>query len=261
MNRASPSAWPRLLSWVLTGLTLLLAALLIWQCTAIYLIGVAPENQSPAGVRLNDIYSRSIVAERLLPLAIPAVAWGILALILFAWQLILPDKKSAKASLSCETRLKLILARTKKNEAMLREERRRRNAAILCLLACSACIVISAVYLFNRNNFTSWDLEMVMGSMMLHVLPPIAVMFISLMFWVSWRHTSMIRELDAAKSAPRVSPAANASAAKKTFPLAVCRVVLYIVAIALVIAGILNGGMYDVLVKAINICTECIGLG
>lgn len=29
----------------------------------------------------------------------------------------------------------------------------------------------------------------------------------------------------------------------------------------LIFAGIRNGGMQDVLIKAINICTECIGLG
>ena len=29
----------------------------------------------------------------------------------------------------------------------------------------------------------------------------------------------------------------------------------------MLVAGVLNGGMRDVLVKAVNICTECIGLG
>ncbi len=37
--------------------------------------------------------------------------------------------------------------------------------------------------------------------------------------------------------------------------------VLYIIVFALIVAGIINGGMRDVLVKAIKICTECIGLG
>ena len=34
-----------------------------------------------------------------------------------------------------------------------------------------------------------------------------------------------------------------------------------ILAAGLITAGILNGGLNDVLIKAINICTECIGLG
>ena len=32
-------------------------------------------------------------------------------------------------------------------------------------------------------------------------------------------------------------------------------------AVALVVLGIFNGGMGDVLAKAVKICTECIGLG
>jgi len=34
-----------------------------------------------------------------------------------------------------------------------------------------------------------------------------------------------------------------------------------IVAVGLMILGIATGGLADVLAKAINICTECIGLG
>ena len=37
--------------------------------------------------------------------------------------------------------------------------------------------------------------------------------------------------------------------------------VLILVALALIVAGVLNGSAWDLLVKAINICTECIGLG
>ncbi len=41
---------------------------------------------------------------------------------------------------------------------------------------------------------------------------------------------------------------------------AVCAGLLAIAA-ALIVPGIINGGLYDVFVKAVNICTECIGLG
>ena len=36
---------------------------------------------------------------------------------------------------------------------------------------------------------------------------------------------------------------------------------LLLIAAGLIAAGVLNGGLRDVLIKAINICTECIGLG
>ncbi len=39
------------------------------------------------------------------------------------------------------------------------------------------------------------------------------------------------------------------------------RCLLLLAAAGLIALGVLNGGMRDVLIKAINICTECIGLG
>lgn len=39
------------------------------------------------------------------------------------------------------------------------------------------------------------------------------------------------------------------------------RTILICLAAVLIVLGITNGGLWDVLVKAINICTECIGLG
>lgn len=39
------------------------------------------------------------------------------------------------------------------------------------------------------------------------------------------------------------------------------RAALLALAVVFIIAGIANGSMEDVLIKAVNICTECIGLG
>lgn len=50
----------------------------------------------------------------------------------------------------------------------------------------------------------------------------------------------------------------------KTTPLKgrnILRALLLCTAIVFILLGAMNGGAYDVLVKAINICTECIGIG
>ncbi|MBE7080094.1 MAG: thioredoxin [Clostridiales bacterium] len=39
------------------------------------------------------------------------------------------------------------------------------------------------------------------------------------------------------------------------------RIVLAVCGAVLVVVGIFNGGMASILEKAINICTQCIGLG
>ena len=41
----------------------------------------------------------------------------------------------------------------------------------------------------------------------------------------------------------------------------ITRIVLAVCGVALVVVGIFNGGMASILEKAINICTQCIGLG
>ena len=43
--------------------------------------------------------------------------------------------------------------------------------------------------------------------------------------------------------------------------LHIVRVLILCAAIGCIVLGALNGGLRDVLIKAINICTECIGLG
>lgn len=39
------------------------------------------------------------------------------------------------------------------------------------------------------------------------------------------------------------------------------RLFLLVLSSALILHGICNGSMHDVFIKAVNICTECIGLG
>lgn len=41
----------------------------------------------------------------------------------------------------------------------------------------------------------------------------------------------------------------------------ILRIVILIIAVVLIIMGVCNGGMDDVLAKGASICTECIGLG
>ncbi len=39
------------------------------------------------------------------------------------------------------------------------------------------------------------------------------------------------------------------------------KLLLLALAAALIVLGVLNGSARDVLIKAVNICTECVGLG
>ena len=72
-------------------------------------------------------------------------------------------------------------------------------------------------------------------------------------------HPQDVRTLPGMKSAPKRLPEPFAARDARSPRLTRC--LLLAAAITLIALGVLNGGMRDVLVKAINICTECIGLG
>lgn len=59
----------------------------------------------------------------------------------------------------------------------------------------------------------------------------------------------------------RVQEASKKQEKDKTKGVWLYRAAIFAVALVLLIVGICNGGMKEVFVKAINICTQCIGLG
>lgn len=81
----------------------------------------------------------------------------------------------------------------------------------------------------------------------------------ALWLWLTAACVSLLAHtrMPAATAAHGASPAA-APASKH---VRTARLALAVFAAALLIAGVLDGTWRDVLVKAINICTECVGLG
>ena len=58
-----------------------------------------------------------------------------------------------------------------------------------------------------------------------------------------------------------ILPAQPGPMPKEKAPGKAARLILFALTAVFLALGVLNGGMRDVLAKAINICTECIGLG
>ena len=56
-------------------------------------------------------------------------------------------------------------------------------------------------------------------------------------------------------------PAESSVDGRKTLALNCARIAIIALAVVFIILGVNNGGMEDVVQKAVKICTECIGLG
>lgn len=167
-----------------------------------------------------------------------------------------------------EVRLRLHLMRAEKTDAMRGEERRRRIARGVCAGICAVCAFMAARYLANPAHFASRELESVIGHMLWHIAPWTLVGFACAILCECFCGRSLRREIDlAARSGERASienartDSGKPREKKARLAKTAARAVVFALAVGLLALGAANGGMRDVLVKAINICTECIGLG
>lgn len=147
----------------------------------------------------------------------------------------------------------------------------------VCIAFCLLAAVMVAVCVWNKDNYTPIGDGFNPTQDMLHMLPKILpwviVSFLLAAGATVYSDRSAKRETEEVKkllSASKKAPAAKNTGDKKIklpalfshayFDYAVKGVIL-VVGIVFVVAGCINGGILDVLEKAINICTECIGLG
>ena len=255
MNETGRARWARAASWALAAAVLLFAALLIAQCVSIYRAGTAAENMTEAGVRICDIYSREIVAERF-----GRIAWSfwlLIASLIAALILHRPEKEALTAPVGYQ--LAMRLKRVGKTPAMRAEEVKRAIVTALIGIGCVICAALTLRLLLEKGRFDSTDLETVVPRLVGDVLPWTALAIAFLMAGAQLRHISLRKEIELSKDAPKrdMEPVKPSKSIVKN----VARAALLVAAAALIAAGVRNGGMFDVLVKAINICTECIGLG
>ncbi len=251
----------RILRVILAAATAAVCLLLCWQAADIYLAGNSPDNFSAPGVRINPVYTRELVASRLA--AIGPVLFVYLALVVagLALQAAAGEKTRNHAAVPAEDRLRTLYRRVADIPPEARaEQRRRRKARLSAAAVILGCTIMGGTYLLNAGNFSSLDLEQVVGSMVKHVAPWVFLGLAAAAAASVLSGQSAQRELEILRSAPQKKPEPAVSVEKKR-TLPAVRIALYAAAVVLIALGVTNGGLWDVLVKAVNICTECIGLG
>ena len=174
--------------------------------------------------------------------------------------------------------LKRLLARIDEEElshacrASLAKERRvRRIVGISAAVLSAGAMVPAFVWCCNVDHFSINWLSEDIKTAALFVLPCAAVALGVLVGSTLLRQASFLRETALVKAAiaerkGKAVLAKNASDNRKNLlekPLVLwgIRGLILAAGILFILLGIFNGGMADVLGKAIRICTECIGLG
>lgn len=240
-----------------------LGVLTVLACYNIYISGDSP-------------FTRESVGRALLSLLIPTV----LTLLCVIGSLVVghlfpaPVKKEGSAVLDSTLLARLSarsdLAADGEMTVKIRRERTlRRILRVATLVLAVAATVVALVLCVNPTRYTE-DLN---GSVLRMTVTLLLCYLPALTLAVAWQITeplSIRRELALLRALPRTEiqkeeekrSTALAFLRKNEKPVLLgVRIAILGAAALYITLGVLNGGMDDVLQKAIKICTECIGLG
>lgn len=240
--------------WI-TSLFLVIAGIcLIHACVGIYQMGDRP-------------FSPEAVAVAFSRISVPV--YICLGLILAGWllQLCCPveQKKAVTpfypmqlARLSAKLDFGSLSDASLKSSILSLRKKRLLHTAITCglLVLCSG---IFLTYGLNPANFHQTEINHSMAMAMLLFFPCLAVPFGYGCFAAFYGLKLTKQEISLTRQALREAP--MEPAAKKDAKLLWLRLGILAVALFFLIFGFCTGGTADVLTKAINICTECVGLG
>ena len=200
------------------------------------------------------------------------------------------DEEADKPVQDVERARDLVCARVAQpSEEMAKEQALQKKLQLGGWIGFAVCMIPILLYITNDAHFALTDAEGLdhsIVSMVAFVVPWTVIGLACLIVTTVLQGKSMQREADAATALMKEAAAAKAaeaakagaesakapSASKAAAPLyntspetarrrVIIRRVLLVAAVIFVVLGVQNGSMKDVLVKAIRICTECVGLG
>ncbi len=238
---------------VILSLSIAVAGIcLIAQCLLIYRSGA---------------YSVEAVSEALSQIALPLYFCGVAVLLgIFLKPLLpLPRKKAEKnypfilQRLRRSTDLSLCPQQLQEDIRILRQ--RRRIVQILSVSLLVAGVGFFLCYGANPENFHKADINASMVKAMYRLLPAMAVPFAFGVFAAYYGKKLSLGEIELLKQAPAEAKTAVTKATDERHSVLWLRLGILALAVLMICFGYIIGGSEDVLTKAVNICTECIGLG
>ena len=248
---------------VLSGLLLAVSVLFIASCIGIYTSGDRPFTRASIGAAFRQIAPVVYVA-------IAAIAGAV------ALKLLLPYNKKDKASIPLSMTLNRLAKRcpmvscTEFERAKIERERFIRRILIYGGAAIVALsMIFSLIYVLTPGRFPYENVNEEVATAVVVVFAYFLQSLVYALVASFYIDASMTREIEYIKEViarltgegVKLAPIDETECPTKKKIVLIARCVIPVIAIVFIILGINNGGMSDVLQKAVRICTECIGLG
>lgn len=257
MNKAFLSRLRPILRILLSVAIILAGLCLMAACLGIYHSGDQP-------------FSREAVAAAFGPIAVPVYLCLGLVIVSFVLEALLPSpaekvKPSRQTGLilqRLQEKTDLSLCGEDLRSAVLAQRSKRRLHKTIGWILLAVCSVIFLSYGMNPHNFHQSQINDSMIKAMYRFVPCCLIPYAFGIFAAWAGDRSMEAEITLLKTAPAESKiAAPVDSAASGSKLVLLRNVLLVVGIVIMVYGYFAGGTADVLTKAVNICTECVGLG
>lgn len=213
-------------------------------------------------------YTRQIVAETFSKISLPVCLCLGLTIIGFVWDFISPSttekEKKFMPYAHILNRLKLKKELSGCDEetliAISKEQKSRKLRTIIRTIIICISIVIFLGYALNSKNYDT-DINASVIKAMWVLIPCLIIPFAYSVFTAVHNEKSIKKEIELIKKAPAKENADVNESENNDKTVNIVRFALLFIGVGILIYGYFAGGTADVLTKAINICTECIGLG
>lgn len=244
------------------GIVLGLAAVVIGICLMVACAGIYFSGG-------DDPFSRQSVAEAFATIATPVYLCLTVMIMAVLVQLVLPEsseKRKAEKNLSA-TLSRLMAKRDLENcdpqlkqqiTALEKKRKQDRIIGIVLLVLCSAAFLL---YGCNSANFHQSQINASMVKAVVILLVCMAIPFTYALVAAYRARKSLQKQIELVKKIEATAGTPAAASKKACCSPMALRWVILGAAVILLVYGFISGGTADVLTKAVNICTECVGLG
>lgn len=224
------------------------------------------------GSSRENIFSAEIVSQMLTYLLAPLIVYIVSCILAYIFYQFYPEKEK----LFVKARPITFLKRVKKYDlAFVQDANNKkiltRNKIIRLITYISTaavifvCLFVSVWFIKDADNFLTDDPIHRNVNLFVELIPFVAIALvwgIASVFVVditAKQDIAILKKEELFKLDKKLKVLVDPKVEKIT--INIVRIAIGVTAITFIILGIFNGGMRDVFIKAINICTECIGLG
>lgn len=258
----------RIYKIIISILSIILGLMMILFSFTIYFKGKSIiEHEDP----LYQIYNVDILSKYLKLLLIPFILWLLAIIVSVILSYVYPYKEKEKHKQNIFITYELLKNRISSINSdeliSINNERKNRKLGFIIVSVISLLLMIfPARYLFTFSNFTASNISSKDEAikMVINVFPFIVGAFVLFGGYIFYITNSIKKEINMIQSFFKNNKDIKIDEEKKiknnNKNINIVRICVGVISIVFIIIGIFNGGVDNVLAKAINICTECIGL-